>query len=117
MTRHAVIELWVAGPPRDERPRLAVFPADHFGTAPEEHDRIAREASLASHLVGRASLAQARLLERLANAATGHRLRFVFVATLERFLAATVALDPAAAAALSDAELAARWQTADRGPD
>jgi hypothetical protein len=114
MILQAVIELWVVGPPRGERPRLGVMPADHFGTSPEEHDRIAREAGRASLLVGQASLAQAQLLQRLANAATGGRVRVPFVATLERFLAVTSSLDIAAAAALSDEEIAALWRDEDR---
>ena len=114
MAQQAVVELWVVGPPRGERPRLGALPADHFGTSPEEHDRIAREAGRTSLLAGQASLAQARLLERLANAAPGGRLRFPYVATLERFLAATNSLDIAATAALSDEQVVALWRAAER---
>lgn len=110
----AVIRLRVVGPPIGERPRIAVGPDRQFGTTPEEHDRIAREATRAAVLTTEARLAQARLLERLARIAPEGQLRFAHVAKLERFLAATAALDDASAEALPDEDLLTLWGDAER---
>jgi hypothetical protein len=104
MTKQAVIRVRVAGPPVGRRPRIAIGPADHFGISPEEHDRIA-------DLVGKASLTQAQLSEPLVKMALAQELRVPFVATLERFLAATRDVD---AGTVSDDELAALWRDAER---
>lgn len=95
--------------PAGERPRIAVGPDDHYGTSPEEHDRIACEAARAAVLVTDAPDQHADVLERLVRVAPGGELRFPFVATLERFMAEIAQLDDASTAALSDDELLALW--------
>jgi hypothetical protein len=97
---------------RGKLPPLAVRTTGHFRCAPEELDRIARETSRASLLVEEATEAQVLLLLRLAAAAPDAQLRFPLVATLDRFLAATAALDANAAQAVSDDALAALWRDA-----
>jgi hypothetical protein len=114
VAQEALIEVLVAGPPQGGRPRLAVGPNAPFDTAPEERERVNREATRAVVLVDDAPLHQLRLLERLAGLSPEGGLRFPFVATLEHFLAATTALDDDAAAALPDGELLERWRDAER---
>jgi hypothetical protein len=92
--------------------RLGVGPADVFGTSKQEHARITREAAAAAALVSDATPAQARLLQRLAAAYPSNGVCFPFVATLERFLAATAALDEAAGSALDEAAIARLWRQA-----
>lgn len=101
-----------AGP---DRPRLGVGPTDVFGTTKREHLRIAREAADAALLVTNATPAQARLLQRLAAAYPSNGVCFPFVATLERFLAATASLDEAAGNALDEAAVARLWREAAEG--
>ena len=112
--RRAAIEIVDATPPGrppGERPWLGVSPAELFGTSPGEQNRIAREAALASKLVGEASPAQAELMARLVRAAPEGRLRFPSVGQLKRFLAATAPHD-AGAAGISDQDLTALWRDA-----
>jgi hypothetical protein len=92
--------------------RLGVGPTDVFGTSKQEHARIAREAAAAAALVSEATPAQARLLQRLAAAYPSNGVCFPFVGTLERFLAATAALDEPAGAALDEAAIARLWRQA-----
>ena len=100
---------------RAEGPRLGVAPTDVFGTPKREHHRIAREAAEAALLVTNATPAQARLLQRLAAAYPSNGVCFPFVATLERFLAATASLDEGAGAALDEAAIARLWREAAEG--
>jgi hypothetical protein len=92
--------------------RLGVGPTDVLGTSKQEHARISREAAAAAALVSEATPAQARLLQRLAAAYPSNGVCFPFVATLERFLAATAALDETAGAALDEAAIARLWRQA-----
>lgn len=117
MVGQALIRLRVTGPPVDDRPRIAVGPYGHRGTSPQEHDRIADEATRAAVLVNHASMVQARLLERLAAVSPDRELRFPFAGKLENFLSATAHLDDAAAAALSDEDLVALWEGANPAAD
>ncbi|HMF43563.1 MAG TPA: hypothetical protein VKQ32_22975 [Polyangia bacterium] len=98
-------------------PRLGVTPTDFFGTSKREHTRITREAADAAALVTNATPAQARLLQRLAAAYPSNGVCFPFVATLERFLAATASLDEAAGAALDEAAVARLWREAAEGTE
>jgi hypothetical protein len=109
----ALIRLRVAESPAGDRPGIAVGPYGHFGTSPQEHDRIADEATRAAVLVNHAPLEQARLLKRLAHASPNEELLFPFAAKLENFLAATAGLDDASAAALSGDDLVALWESTD----
>jgi hypothetical protein len=95
-----------------DRPRLGVGPTDVFGTPIRERQRIAREAADAALLVTNATPAQSRLLQRLAAAYPTNGVCFPFVATLQRFLAATASVDDAAAATLDEAAIARLWREA-----
>jgi hypothetical protein len=112
MAGQALIRLRAIGPPIDGRPCLAVAPYRHFGTSPEEHDRIAREAARAAVLATEAPLEQARLLQRLAEISPGGELLFPFAAKLESFLSATASFDDASSMALPDGDLMALWEDA-----
>src|SRR5262252_5191486 len=95
-----------------DRPPLGVSPTDVFGTPIRERQRIVREAADAAALISRATATQALLLRRLAAAYPSNGVCFPFVATLERFLAATAALDQAAGDALDEAAIARLWRDA-----
>jgi hypothetical protein len=97
-------------------PRLGVAPTDVFGTSKREHARITREAADAATLVTNATPAQARLLQRLAAAYPSNGVCFPFVATLERFLAATASLDEVAGAALDEAAVVPACSALGCGP-
>jgi hypothetical protein len=106
------------GPPtRANAPALGVDPTDVFGTPIRERERITREAADAAALVAGATPAQVSLLRRLAAAYPSNGVCFPFVATLERFLAATTALDEAAGAALDEAGIARLWREAAEATD
>jgi len=100
-----------------DAPKLGVAPTDIFGTSKREHARITREAADAATLVSNATPAQARLLLRLANAYPSNGVCFPFVATLERFLAATASIDDAGGAALDEAAVARLWREAAEATD
>jgi len=115
MTKWARIRIRGGGRPARagmETAALGVDPTDLAGTPAAERARVAREADDAAALVARATRAQADLLRRLANAYPSRGVCFPFVATLERFLAATAALDERAGAALDEAAIARLWREA-----
>jgi hypothetical protein len=117
MTGQALIRLRVVGPPDGDRLRIAVGSYGHFGTSPQEHDRIAHEANRAAVLVNHAPQTQRHLLQRLADASPNRELLFPFAVRLENFLSATADLDDTSAAALSDDALLALWENADPAGD
>lgn len=112
MTLRGVLQMvaWDPAPHLAGRiPGVGLGPFVHPGTSREEKARIADEAMAAGQLMTAAPRAQWSLLERLVRAAPGQQLEFPGIETLACFLDATRALDEAAAAALSDGELLARW--------
>jgi hypothetical protein len=96
-----------------DRPRLGLGVAKQLGLSEAERDRIGEEIGEGDLILSKATRAQLVLLQRLAAAAPERCLRFPFIATVRRFLAATASLDDAAASALSDDALAQLWRDAD----
>ncbi|HEY5951372.1 MAG TPA: hypothetical protein VIV40_38025 [Kofleriaceae bacterium] len=92
--------------------KLALEVVGRVGPAPKVPDRVAQEAQIGSFMIGKASLAQSALLERLVRAAGPDGLRFAVVSTLAKFFAVTRTLTPSAAAKLSDDQIAKLWQEA-----
>jgi hypothetical protein len=111
--QQGLLEIFDATEPEGE-PQLGLYATEIPDLPEKELERIDREMSQAGVLLEKATKAQTMLLGRFAAAAAPDgTLRFPFVATLRRFLAATRSLDDAAAAALSDDALAELWRAAD----
>jgi hypothetical protein len=91
---------------RDGLP-LGLGPEVPVGAPHQEKERVAREAGRAEVLLEEATPVQLRLLQRLARAAPGRKLRFPSIATLEDFLSTTA--EEADADALPDEEVQELW--------
>jgi hypothetical protein len=103
----------VGGAPGVRIPPLGLGSMRQLGLSEDERNRIGREIGQGTLLLDKATRGQEELLLRLVASGPDRRLRFPFIATLRRFLAATASLDDAAAAALSDDALAKLWRDAD----
>ena len=115
MARRAKLKLVMMDKPEAKAPGVGIMTVGAQEVDDAERDRIGAEAPKAALLVSKAKRGQQVLLERLARAAGPRGVQFLLGSTLEAFLAATKSLDAKAAAALSDAQLAALWREAERG--
>lgn len=88
-------------------PPIGLGPEVPLGAPPQEKERVAREAGRAEVLLEAATPVQLRLLQRLARAVPGRKLRFPSIATLEDFLNATA--EEPDAEALPDEEVQELW--------
>jgi hypothetical protein len=105
------IRVWVAGPPVDERPRIATEPEGYFEAPRSERDRLTREVTRVSLLTFEAPLWQQRLLERLLELQPEGELHLREADPLERFYANTAGLEDRVAE-LPDEELESLWREA-----
>jgi hypothetical protein len=115
MPRQALHVLQIVNLPKrwqGKKPPLGLATVGHEDVDDEERERIAAEGGKGALLISKATPAQTLLLERLARAAWANGLRFQSVDILERFLTSSGKLDAKAAAALSDADVAALWRDA-----
>lgn len=86
---------------------VGLGPEVPLGAPHQEKERVAREAGRGEVLLDQATPVQLRLLQRLAHAAPGRKLRFPSIATLEDFLSATA--EEPDADALPDEEVQELW--------